>query len=278
MNERVISKQEYDDFRKFLANATGIILGDSKQYLVSSRLNRLMEENKLANYAQLLKQVVNTTSSPLRTQVIDAMTTNETMWFRDVYPYEILKTQLLPELNKIKNHPIRIWSAACSSGQEPYSISMIVQEFLASNPGSFAGGIQIVGTDISSSMLRYCQGARYDAAAMRRGISEERIQRFFTKVGNEWEVNRDIRARVSFKPLNLQQNYSILGKFDLIFCRNVLIYFSAEFKTDILTRMADVMHREGYLFLGSSETPTRYTPLYKMIRTPKGAIYRLDSA
>lgn len=276
MSERVISKQEYDNFRQFLADASGIILGDSKQYLVSSRLNRLMEENKLDTYAQLLKQISVGFNSPLKTKVIDAMTTNETMWFRDTYPYEILKSDILPELNKIKDKPIRIWSAACSSGQEPYSISMVIQEFMASNPGAFSRGIQVVATDLSTNMLRYCQGAKYDAAAMKRGITQGRIDKFFTKVGDDWEVNKDIRARVTFKPLNLQQNYAALGKFDMIFCRNVLIYFSSEFKTDILTRMGGALNPNSYLFLGSSETPTRYTPIYEMIRTSKGVIYKYN--
>jgi chemotaxis protein methyltransferase CheR len=151
---------------------------------------------------------------------------------------------------------------------------MIIEEFMSVNPGAFARGIQVIGTDISTSMLEYCQRAKYDDAAMRRGISEDRVKRFFTKSGDEWEVKSEVRARVSFKSLNLQQNYSLLGKFDMIFCRNVLIYFSPEFKTDILTRMGDVMNLNAYLFLGSSETPTRYTPLYKMIRTPKGVIYQ----
>lgn len=276
MKERVISKQEYDDFREYLVKVTGIVLGENKHYLVSSRLNRLMEEHKLESYGQLLKLISGGANTALRANVVDAMTTNETMWFRDTYPYEILKTELLPELNKIKDRPVKIWSAACSSGQEPYSISMIIHEFMASNPGAFSRGIQITATDISTNMLKYCQQAKYDDSAMRRGISEDRKKRFFTQSGDEWEVNREIRARVAFKSLNLQQSYSALGKFDMIFCRNVLIYFSPEFKTDILTRMGDAMNPDGYLFLGSSETPTRYTPLYKMVRTPKGVIYQYD--
>ncbi len=274
MSEKAVTKQEYEQFRKFLVDASGIVLGDSKQYLVSSRLNRLMEDNNLSSYAELLRAVSSTTNMPLRTKVIDAMTTNETMWFRDGYPYEILKIDLLPILNKIKDRPAKIWSAACSSGQEPYSISMIIQEFIAANPGAFSRGIQIVATDISSNMLRHCQGAKYDSTAMRRGITDERIQRFFTKVGDEWEVNRDIRTRVSFRPLNLQQSYTTLGKFDVIFCRNVLIYFSSKFKSDILNRMGDALNPDGYLYLGGSETPTRYTPIYKMVRTAKGVIYQ----
>jgi len=274
LKERVITKQEYDDFRKHLTDISGIVLGENKHYLVSSRLNRLMEENSLDSYGQLLKLISGPSNSALQAKVVDAMTTNETMWFRDTYPYEILKSEILPALNKIKNRPARIWSAACSSGQEPYSISMIIEEFMSKNPGSFSRGIEVVATDISNNMLKYCQQAKYDESAMRRGISEDRIKQFFKKAGDEWEVNSNIRSRIKFKSLNLQQSYTGLGKFDMIFCRNVLIYFSPEFKTDILTRMGGVMNEDAFLFLGSSETPTRYTPLYKMIRTPKGVIYQ----
>ena len=275
LKDRPISKQEYDDFRNYLVEVTGIVLGENKHYLVSSRLNRLMEEHNIDSYTDLLKRLSSATNGPLRQQIVDAMTTNETMWFRDNYPYEVLKSELLPALSKIKGRPIRIWSSACSSGQEPYSISMIVQEYLATHPGTFAQGIQITGTDISDSMLKYCQQATYDDAAMRRGISEERKQKFFVQKGELWEVKPEIRSRITFKSLNLQQSYTSLGKFDIVFCRNVLIYFSSEFKTDILTRMGEMMNPEGYLFLGSSETPNRYTPIYKMVRTPTGVIYQI---
>ena len=274
MNERVISSEEYDQFRTYLEEITGIVLGDNKHYLISSRLNRLMEEREYSSYGQLLKDVKQVTNTPLREQVINAMTTNETMWFRDIYPFEVLKTELLPQFAKIRGKPLRIWSAACSSGQEPYTISMCISEFQAKNPGAFASGVKIVATDISTAMLQYSKQGIYDNAAINRGISPERKANFFRQAGNNWEVVPEVKSRVEFKLLNLQQSYSALGKFDLIFCRNVLIYFSPQFKSDILQRMSEVLNPEGYLFLGSSETPTRYTDAYKMVRTSKGVVYQ----
>jgi len=278
LKERIISPQEYDSFRHYLAEVTGIILGDNKHYLVSSRLTRLMENYELESYSDLLNVLKQSNNGTIREQIIDAMTTNETMWFRDTYPYEMLKGVLLPEFaKKVKDRPLKIWSSACSSGQEPYSISIIVEEFLASNLGSFPKGVQITGTDISLAILNYSKDAKYDNSAMNRGISPERIQRYFIKEDDHCELKPDIKNRVTFKQLNLQQSYGSLGRFDLIFCRNVLIYFSSELKTDILTRMADILNPDGYLLLGSSETPTRYTPIYKMIRTPNGVVYQNPS-
>lgn len=276
MKDRIISDQEYSNFCNYLEDATGIVLGGSKHYLVSSRLNRLMEERELGNYTELLELLKKTANAGLREQIIDAMTTNETMWFRDIYPYEVLKETILPELSSIKDRPIKIWSAACSSGQEPYSISMVIQEYMSANPSAFSRGIQITATDISTSMLNYAKRAKYDEAAMKRGVSDERRRKFFNQVDDLWEVVPEVRSRITFKPLNLQQSFTALGKFDLIFCRNVLIYFSAEFKTDILNRMGDVMNPNAYLYLGSSESPTRYTSIYKMVRTPGGVIYQYD--
>ncbi len=274
MKERIISDKEYSDFCEYLEGATGIVLGKSKHYLVSSRLNRLMEEQEMATYSELLGHLKKTANAGLREQIIDAMTTNETMWFRDVYPYEVLMETILPELANIKDRPVKIWSAACSSGQEPYSISMIVQEFLEKKKMAFPRGVQITATDISASMLSYCKRAKYDESAMKRGLSEERRRKFFTASDDLWEVVPEVRSRVTFKPLNLQENFSALGKFDLIFCRNVLIYFSTEFKTDILTRMGGVSNSNAYLYLGSSESPTRYTSIFKMVRAPGGVIYQ----
>lgn len=274
MKERVISNEEYDAFRSYLEEITGIVLGNNKHYLISSRLNRLMEEKNFDAYTDLLREVKKPGNTLLRETVIDAMTTNETMWFRDIYPFEVLKNELLPKLAATRGKPLRIWSAACSSGQEPYSVSMCVSEYQAKNPGSFASGVQIVATDISSAMLKYSQQGIYDNSAINRGISPERKAAFFRAAGDNWEVIPEVRNRVTFKSLNLQQSYSSLGKFDLIFCRNVLIYFSSEFKADILNRMSEILSPEGFLFLGSSETPTRYTDSYKMVRTSKGVVYQ----
>lgn len=276
MNERAISPEEYHDFRVYLENITGIVLGENKHYLVSSRLNRLMDEQQFVTYTQLISELKKPTNHKLREHVVNAMTTNETMWFRDIYPFEVLQNELLPTLAKNvgKMRPLRIWSAACSSGQEPYSISMCISEFQANNLGTFPGGVQIVATDISTLMLKYCEQALYDNAAINRGISPERRTRFFRPNGNDWQVVPEVKNRVQFKLLNLQENYASIGKCDLIFCRNVLIYFSSEFKASILEKMVGILNPGGYLFLGSSETPTRYTDAFKMVRTSKGVVYQ----
>ena len=271
----MISKQEFDEFRKFLEQASGIVLSEGKHYLVSSRLSKLLQENGIGSIAELITCIKQNRKPGLREQVVDAMTTNETMWFRDRYPYEMLQQSLLPEFaERIKTGPLRIWSAACSTGQEPYSISIVVQEFLKANPGSFPRGVQIVATDISPSVLEVAKAGRYDQSAIDRGVSPERRERFFRRVGDCWEVVPEIKSRVLFRQLNLQQSFVSLSKFDLIFCRNVLIYFSSEFKRDILERQAAQLNPGGYLMLGSSEAPTRYTDRYVMVRMPQGVIYQ----
>lgn len=268
------SPQEYEEFRVFLEKACGIVLGDNKHYLITSRLSRVMADHKLKSLGDIIDNLKKEPGPRLRESIIEAMTTNETLWFRDVYPFDVLKQKLLPELAKKHSRSVRIWSAACSSGQEPYSISMAVQEFLAGNPGAL-GDVQIVATDISPAILKEAKDARYDAMALARGINPERKQRFFSPQGNHWEVNPDVRARVRFLSLNLLQSYALLGRFDLVFCRNVLIYFSSESKRDIMGRMAKTLNPGGHLFLGASESITNYSDAYDMVRCNPGVVYKV---
>lgn len=275
MTTTQIAANEYEEFRRFLENACGIVLGENKHYLVTSRLNRLMREFNINTFSELMFQLKQQHHSKLRERIVDAMTTNETMWFRDRYPFEILSNTILPEISSLRMRQLRIWSAACSSGQEPYSISMALQEYSALRPGALPGNTQIVATDISPSMLREASAALYDKMSITRGMSEERIKRFFLQKNDRWEVRPEIRGRVTFREMNLMQNFATLGKFDIIFCRNVLIYFSSDLKKDILTRMAQAMSPRGYLFLGGSESPTSYVDMFEMVRTTAGVVYRL---
>lgn len=270
-----IAPSEYEEFRRFLEDACGIMLGDNKHYLVTSRLTRLMREFNINTFTELMAQLKHRHNTKLRERIVDAMTTNETMWFRDRYPFDILTNIILPEYTSLKPRQLRVWSAACSSGQEPYSISMIMQEYGAAKPGALPSNIQIVATDISPSVLRDAAEAQYDKMSIVRGMSDERVKRFFTQKGDRWEVKQEIRSRVSFREMNLMQNYAPLGKFDIVFCRNVLIYFSADLKKDILTRIAQSMNPRGYLFLGGSESPTSYVDVFEMVRTTHGVVYRL---
>lgn len=272
-----ISPQDYDRFKLFLEQACGILLGEGKQYLITSRLTKLLRDENIPSVSALLQAIEIRQPRHLRDAVIDAMTTNETSWFRDQSPFEILAKEVFPEMDSVGKRSCRIWSSACSSGQEPYTISITLSEYLAKLPTSGLVNAQIVATDISMSMLATAKQAEYDEGVLGRGLTAERKQQFFKPIGERWRVADDIVRRVSFKEQNLLSPYSALGKFDIIFCRNVLIYFSAERKTDILNRMALALNPEGYLFLGASETINGYTDAFEMIRSLHGVFYRLKT-
>lgn len=278
MKDARFAPDEYEAFRNFLEKACGIVLGDNKHYLVMSRLGKVLNEAHLGSLGELVRKLQQDRNGTLREHVIEAMTTNETFWFRDRHPFEILHNRILPDLAARKVRTAKIWSAACSSGQEPYSISMVAEEYLATNRNGLMD-IQIVGTDISPGILKEARDACYEPLALSRGLSAERKQRFFVRDtqhwSERWQVKPEIRRRVRFIQANLLQSYATLGKFDVIFCRNVLIYFSAESKTDILARMARSLNTGGYLVLGSSESITQYSDEFTMERCQPGVIYRV---
>ncbi|MGV8843768.1 MAG: protein-glutamate O-methyltransferase CheR [Pseudomonas sp.] len=267
---------DFDEFRIFLEKACGILLGSNKQYLVSSRLNKMLEQQGIKSLGELVQRMQAQPRSGLREQVVDAMTTNETLWFRDGYPFELLKNKVLPEMLKAApGQKLRIWSAACSSGQEPYSLSMAIDEFERSNFGQLRAGLQIVATELSPSMLSNCKSGEYESLAMGRGLSVERLQRYFDLKGpSRWAVKAPIKSRVEFRALNLLDSYAGLGKFDLVLCRNVLIYFSAELKKDILLRIHSTLKPGGYLFLGASEALNGLPDHYQMVQCNPGIIYK----
>ena len=277
MTRAALSSQDYEAFRAFLEDACGIVLGDNKHYLVVSRLGRLMADEGVATLGELVTHLKDGRNRQLRERIVEAMTTNETFWFRDTFPFDILKELILPDLAERRVRSPRIWSAACSSGQEPYSISMSVQEYLATRPGSLAD-VQVLATDISPAILQEAKEGIYDTLALARGLSQERKQKYFIQQrDNRWQARPEIRNRVRFSQANLLQSYSLLGRFDVIFCRNVLIYFSSESKADILARMARVLNPGGYLFLGSSESITQYSDEFELVRCPRGSVYRVKS-
>lgn len=270
-----ISPIDYDRFKLFLERSCGILLGDGKQYLITSRLTKLLRQENMASFSELVAAIERGSPRHLRDVVIDAMTTNETSWFRDRNPFECLHQSVFPQLDDLGKRQCRIWSSACSSGQEPFTISITLSEYLKTKPSSALTNSQIVATDISSSMLAEAKRAEYESAVLGRGLSDDRKLQFFKSLENSrWVVVDEIKRRVSFQEMNLLTDYSALGKFDIIFCRNVLIYFSAERKSDILNRMAKQLNPGGYLFLGASETITGYSDAFAMVRSPQGVYYR----
>ncbi len=274
MTARNLDDKNYQQFRTFLEQQCGIVLGENKQYLVKSRLAPLMGIFGLKTLSQLVSKTLNPTERQLRAAVIDAMTTNETLWFRDEYPFELLKTKIFPELLE-KRKPLKIWSAASSSGQEPYSIAMTILEYQKRATSKLLNGTQIIATDISTTMLEHCKYGRYDGLALSRGLSAQRRKEFFEPAENGMEKVKDnVKAMVTFRQLNLLNSYNLLGKFDIVFCRNVLIYFSPEIKTRILTQISEILKPKGYLFLGASESLSGLSQHFDMIRCNPGIVYQ----
>ncbi|MBX2858021.1 MAG: protein-glutamate O-methyltransferase CheR [Cellvibrionaceae bacterium] len=270
-----ISTEEFKEFRDFLQVTAGINLADNKQYLVSTRIRKILSENQMQTVGELTRAVKTPTNKRLRQAVVDAMTTNETFWFRDLYPFDYLRHQLLPEYAKQgRSDKIRIWSAACSSGQEPYSISMAVEEFIRDSIGHSHLPVDIVSTDLSSQVLEKAKQGLYDRLSIGRGLSSERLREFFTETSEGWQVKDSLRRRVTFLALNLLDPYRMLGRFDIVFCRNVLIYFSSELKQDILRRIHATMKPGACLFLGSSESLTGVAEHFEIIHCSPGVVYR----
>ncbi|MCD9509155.1 CheR family methyltransferase [Photobacterium phosphoreum] len=274
MTTVTVNDQDYYDFCLFLEAQCGIVLGDNKQYLVRSRLSPLIRRFGLQSLSDLLQLTLTGRNRELRVAAIDAMTTNETLWFRDTYPYTVLAEKVLPEL-AANRRPLKIWSAASSSGQEPYSIAMTILEQQLKRPGLLPN-IQITATDISQTMLDMCREGVYDQLALSRGLSPERRKMFFeSHLSGGMQVNQRVKQLVKFRPQNLKDSYVLLGKFDVIFCRNVLIYFSAETKIKVLNQLATSLNPGGYLFLGASESLTGLCDRFEMVRCNPGIIYKL---
>lgn len=267
-----LTAEEYERFRLLLERISGIKLGAGKEYLVRSRLRRLLEKESFGSFSELM--VIMKLKRSLQEQVIDAMTTNETLWFRDDHPYQIFREKLLPEMATL-NRPLRIWSAACSTGQEPYSLSMEIEEYKKRFPNRLMAGERIVATDISPSSLAIAKQGVYQQLAISRGMNDAYLTSYFAKdEAGRWRIQQNIKSRVEFSVQNLQQSYASLGKFDIIFCRNVLIYFSADLKQDILTRMHASLNPGGYLMLGASEIMNNISAYYEMVKCHPGLVYK----
>lgn len=274
-----IASNEFKAMRDYIEEHCGISLGQDKQYLVETRLTSLMVESGCRSFSEFYHKARADRSLKLRDKIIDAMTTNETLWFRDRSPFVVFKDCLLKiyyeQIKAGKRSRIRIWSAASSTGQEPYSISMIVHEFARSNPGFNPSCVEIIATDISPTVLFLAQAGRYDSIAMARGLDEQMKKKYFREDGKVWIVNNEVKSLVTYKKLNLQESFSSLGSLDIVFCRNVLIYFSETFKRDVLTRIATRLRPQGYLFLGASESMISYSSEFNMQRFDTALYYQV---
>jgi chemotaxis protein methyltransferase CheR len=263
---------DYEFLRKLLKERSGLDLSSDKQYLVESRLIPLARRVGLAGIAELAAKMMKGGSDALTAEVVEAMTTNETFFFRDKIPFDHLRETVLPELLQARanRRSLRIWCAASSSGQEPYSIAMCLKEFAAALTG---WRIEILATDLSQAVLEKSRAGIFSQFEVQRGLPIQMLVRHFTQIGELWQLNADIRAMVQHRQLNLLQDFSHLGVFDVIFCRNVLIYFDQETKINIFGRLAKTTEPDGFLVLGAAETVVGLTDVFKPFSERRG-LYR----
>lgn len=273
-----ISKKEFELIRSFLHDHSGILINVGKEYLVENRLTVIMVQNGCDNFEQLHGMLVKDTHGTLRSKVIDAMTTNETLWFRDNSFAKALEEHIVPMLiKKAATKPkIRIWSAASSTGQEAYSLAMLIEDGL-NKMGTGAppmSKFSILGTDISPSAIFMAKSGRYSQLAISRGMKPGFLERYFTKNGMVQEIKPKIKGLVEFKQFNLKDDFKQHGKFDFVMCRNVLIYFSDELKRDIYEKIHGVLEHGSIMAIGASESPRGYTNNFEQVMMGGAAMFR----
>jgi chemotaxis protein methyltransferase CheR len=267
-----VTPSDYEYLRKLLKERSGLDLSADKQYLVESRLVPLARRVGLTDIPELVKKIKGGGADALITEVVEVMTTNETFFFRDKIPFDHMRETILPALMQARanRRALRIWSAACSTGQEPYSIAMLLKEA----DKMLAGWrIEIVATDLSQSVLEKSKAGLFSQFEVQRGLPIQMLIKHFTQVGELWQLNADIRGMVQHRQLNLLQDFSQLGTFDVIFCRNVLIYFDQDTKVAIFERLAKQLEPDGVLMLGAAESVVGITDAFKPDPEKRG-LYR----
>jgi chemotaxis protein methyltransferase CheR len=267
---------DYEYLQKLLKDRSGLVLSADKKYLLESRLLPLARKAGVPGISELVQKMKGGSEAMIN-DVVEAMTTNETFFFRDKTPFDHFKDSVLPELIKARagRKSLRIWCAASSTGQEPYSLAMLIKEKAAELSG---WRIEIIATDLSPEVLEKSKSGMYTQFEVQRGLPIQLLVKNFKQVGTMWQLNADIRSMVQFRQFNLLQDYAGLGKFDVIFCRNVLIYFDQAAKTDIFGRLMRANEPDGYLFLGAAETVVGLTDAYRVCPKRRGVYLPNTSA
>ncbi len=267
--------EQFEFMRGFLKERSGLVLGDDKAYLLESRLTPVARKQGLKDLDELLSKVMLGTDAALATAVTEAMTTNESFFFRDQKPFDLFRDTVIPHLaeHRANEKRFRVWSAAASSGQEPYSIGMLLQEAAARFPGWTH---EIVGTDLSSEIIAKAKKGMYSQFEVQRGMPIQLLVKYFDKTGDQWQIKPNLQAMVQYKVYNLLHDLSSLGKFDVVFCRNVLIYFDQPTKKVVLENIAKLMPADGFLFLGGAETVLGITDQFAPVPGLRG-IYKVNA-
>jgi chemotaxis protein methyltransferase CheR len=277
-----ITSEEVTFFSNYLRDLSGIMLGSGKGYLLESRFTLIMEELECNSFSELYFLSRNNSNKVLEKRLVDTITTHETSFFRDKSPFELLQKKIIPDF--IHSHrkqnrmvddvpmPLSIWSAACSTGQELYSIAIILKELLGKMDKY---SIKLLGSDISEKTIQKAACGSYNDFEINRGLSRERIQRFFLKQKDSWTVNNEIRKTTRFQKVNLMKPFHYLGKFDIIFCRNVALYFCQADRIKFFKAIVQNMHHSSYLFIGSSESLNELSDIFTCTQIMGASYYQL---
>lgn len=280
MSAVAISREEFSLWARYVHEISGIFLDDSKRYLLETRLGGLIQETGSGGFAELYRRAKSDITNGLRRKIVDAITTNETSFFRDNVPFDLLRHKILPDLidrrakSGLRPIPIRIWSAACSTGQEVYSTAIVAKELLGE---SCNYEIQIIGTDISNKALAQASYGIFSRLEMERGMSPGLIAKYFVPHGDRWKVRDEIRALASFKSLNLLEPFVFPLRFDIVFCRNVAIYFNETDKSRLFSKIAKSLSSDGVLMIGSTESITGLCSEFEPRRHLRGVFYGLKA-
>jgi len=275
-----ITQEEHDLFCRFIQKLSGIHLDRSKAYLLETRMASLLEQERCTCFAELYHKARQLGGDTLRQKIIDRISTNETLFFRDKRPFELLQHKIMPDLIDARRTasseffptPIRIWSAACSTGQEIYSVAIVLKELLQDLNGY---RIQLLGTDLSNTAIACASRGEYNQFEIKRGLPEDKLKKYFTFNGSTWKINDEIRAMVTFKKINLMAPFDGLGSFDIVFCRNVGIYFNMADRKKLFGNISKVMEKDGYLIIGATESLNNVDPRYEPKRYLRSLFYQL---
>ncbi len=271
-----ITPQEVNVWSEFIHASCGVYLKPSKSYLLTTRLQTMLKETNSSGFSDLLQKV--RISNELQTKVVEAITTNETSFFRDSAPFELLKHKLIPELvdRRVKTGmrpvPIRIWSAACSTGQEVYTVAMVLRDLLGASDGY---DIRILGTDISNRVVAAASRGCYSELEAQRGLPPGYLLKYFTRESEGWKVRDEIRAMATFRTMNLLQPLVFPLPFDIVLCRNVAIYFTEQDRTRLFRNVVKCLAKDGSLMIGSTESLTGICPEFQPQRYLRGVYYQL---
>jgi chemotaxis protein methyltransferase CheR len=268
-----ITAASFTYIRELVHRRSAIYLEAGKEYLVESRLQPIVQATREGTLDRLVSRLRSSPEGSLHAQVVEAMTTNETSWFRDRHPYDAFESVILPDLLccRAKERRLTVWSAATASGQEAYSIAMVLYERLAADPG---WDVRVLASDLSEQMVRRTRAGRYSQLEINRGLPAARLVRHFSRAGTEWQVNEPLRRLVEVRQLNLAAPFPPLPPIDVTFLRNVLIYFQVDSRRQILQRVRRVLRPGGYLVLGAAET-TLDVDAFERVPHDKATVYRL---